>query len=191
MNNRAISAVAALVAACLIWAWAFGWFEAKQYHEDPAVAELEKERDAAFAKMDQLTEAQQREQGRALRQKASGLTPDQRMALFESSMPIIVPMFMKRFENEYDKYMAMSPEEQRKELDKRIDEMESRAASGNGGGGRGGPSNMDPKKVESFRKKMLDWTTPQQRAKFENGIQIMNARRNERGLPPMPRPGLF
>ena len=190
MNNRAISAVVALVAACLIWAWAFGWFEAKQYNEDPAVAELEKERDAAFAKMDQLTEAQQREQGRALRQKASGLTPDQRMALFESSMPIIVPMFMKRFENEYDKYMAMSPEEQRKELDKRIDEMESRAASGNGGG-RGGPSNMDPKKVESFRKKMLDWTTPQQRAKFENGIQIMNARRNERGLPPMPRPGLF
>jgi len=191
MNNRAISAVAALVAACLIWAWAFGWFEGKQYSADPAVAELEKERDAVFAKMPEMTEDQRREQGRALQQKASGLTPEQRMALFESSMPFLVPMFMKRFENEYDKYMAMSPQEQRKELDKRIDEMESRTASGNGGGGRGGPRDIDPKKVESIRKKMLDWTTPDQRAKFENGIQIMNDRRHQRGLPPMPRPGLF
>jgi hypothetical protein len=192
MDNQNIKRIAALLVACLIWAWAFGWFESGQakYSDDPAIAALEKERDVVFAKMPEMTEDQRREQGRALQQKASGLTADQRMALFESSMPILVPMFMNRFESEYDKYMEMSPEEQRKELDKRIDEMESRAASGNGGG-RGGPRNMDPKKAESIRKKLLDWTTPQQRAKFENGMQIMNNRRKERGLAPMPRPGFF
>jgi Spy/CpxP family protein refolding chaperone len=39
--------------------------------------------------------------------------------------------------------------------------------------------------MDEFRKKMLDYTTPEQRAKFENGIQIFNERRKERGLPPV------
>jgi hypothetical protein len=36
---------------------------------------------------------------------------------------------------------------------------------------------------------MLDYTTPEQRAKFENGIQMFNDRRKERGLPPVGPPG--
>ena len=72
--------------------------------------------------------------------------------------------------------------------------MESRggpaAGGGPGGAGGGGPPNMDPKKMDEFRKKMLDWTTPEQRAKFENGMQMFNERLKERGLEPRrPAPG--
>jgi Spy/CpxP family protein refolding chaperone len=48
---------------------------------------------------------------------------------------------------------------------------------------------MDPKRAEAMRKKMLDWTTPEQRAKFEHGMELMNERREQRGLPPMPARG--
>jgi hypothetical protein len=112
-------------------------------------------------------------------------------------MPIFVPMMARQFEKRYDEFMKLSPEEQRKELDKRIDEMKARGGAGGPGGGsgrRGGPRNIDPKKAEQFRKKMLDWTTPEQRAKFENGIGAMNDRLKERGmdpLPPGPGGGMF
>ena len=36
---------------------------------------------------------------------------------------------------------------------------------------------------------MLDWTTPDQRAKFENGIRLMNDRMQQRGFDPLPAPG--
>ena len=69
-----------------------------------------------------------------------GLTPDQRMAFMESSMAVFVPLMAKQFEKNYDEFMAKSPEEQRREMDKRIDEMEARGGQGGPGGpGRGGP----------------------------------------------------
>ena len=43
--------------------------------------------------------------------------------------------------------------------------------------------------MDEFRKKMLAWTTPEQRAKFENGIQMFNDRRKERGLDAVDMPG--
>jgi hypothetical protein len=98
----------------------------------------------------------------------------------------------KAFEAQYDKFMAMSPAERTKELDKRIDEMEAQRRNGGGQGGGppggGGPRNVDPKKMDEFRKKMNAWTTPEQRAKFENGIRMFNDRRKERGLEPI-KPG--
>jgi hypothetical protein len=36
---------------------------------------------------------------------------------------------------------------------------------------------------------MLAWTTPSQRAKWDNGIQIFTNRMKERGLTPPPMPG--
>lgn len=119
------------------------------------------------------------------------------MALWESSAPLIVPLMARRFEQRYDEFMKLSPEEQRQELDKRIDEMEQRMKAGAGSGRPGGEGRgdgnrppIDAKKAEEFRKKMLDWTTPEQRAKFENGMNLFNERRKERGLEPIkPRGG--
>jgi hypothetical protein len=117
-----------------------------------------------------------------------GLSHEQRMAFFESSMPIFVPMMAKRFEEEYDKFVQLSPTEQRKKLDERIDEMEKR---GNPGGPGGNRPPIDTKKMNEIAKKMLDWTTPDQRTKFENGMRLMNDRRAERGLSPLPPMGGF
>ena len=190
MNNRNVTAAVALVFACLVWAWAFGWFEGgRKYNDDPEVAKLEKLMEQTAPKMEQLSRDEQREQRRAFEKQMEGLTEEQRLAVFESSLPFWMPMAARRFEQEYDKFMALSAEEQRKELDKRIDQMEARGGPGNGGGGRGGPPNIDPKRADAIRKKMLDWTTPEQRAKFEHGIQLVNKRREQRGLPPMPGPG--
>lgn len=180
-DNRVVYGIAALT-VLIFAAWAWNWIDAGQYNDDPAVAELERLRDA------NVTEGQPpREFRDEMRSKMEGLTDEQRQAFFESSMPIFIPMMAKRFEQDYDKFMKMTPEEQKKEMDKRIDEMEARGGPPGGGpGGRGGPPQMDPKKMDEFRKKMLDWTTPEQRSKFENGMRIFNERRQERGLQPLP-----
>jgi Spy/CpxP family protein refolding chaperone len=177
-----ITAVVILVFAALAW----NWFDAGQYSDDPAVAELERLRDANVGK--ELSPEEEQAQRQDMGKLMSGLTPEQRMSFFESSMPIFIPMMAKRFEADYDKMMAMTPEEQKKEMDKRIDEMEARGGGppGGGPGGGGGRPQMDPKKMDEFRKKMLGWTTPEQRSKFENGMKMFNERRKERGLQPLP-----
>ena len=37
-----------------------------------------------------------------------------------------------------------------------------------------------------MKNKMIAYTTPQQRAKFEDGMRRFNERRKERGLEPLP-----
>jgi hypothetical protein len=182
-HNRKLYGITAL-AVLIFAAWAWNWFDAGQYSDDPAVAELERLRDANIGK--DLSRDEQRAQREDFGKRMSGLSEEQRMAFFESSMPIWIPMMSKRFEADYDRMMAMTPEEQRAEMDKRIDEMEARGGQGGGPGGGGGRPQMDPKKMDEFRKKMLDWTTPEQRSKFENGMKMFNERRKERGLQPMP-----
>ena len=183
MKKSEIFGIAAVAMLAILVAWFYGWFDGKNYSDDPQVAALDKERDANADKFMNMPEDQRRTAGEAFRKQMEGLTPDQRQAFIESSMAVFVPIMAKQFEKRYDEFMAMSPEEQRRELDKRIDEMEARG--GQGGPGRGGPPNMDPKKMDEFRKKMLDYTTPEQRAKFENGVNMFNERRKQRGLPPV------
>jgi hypothetical protein len=182
-DNRKLYGVTAL-AVLVFAAWAWNWFDAGQYSDDPAVAELERLRDANIGK--EMTLEEQRASRLEIGEKMRGLSPEQQQAFFESSMPIWVPMMAKQFEVRYDKLMAMTPEEQRKEMDKRINEMEARGGPPGGGPGGGGRPQMDPKKMDEFRKKMLDWTTPEQRSKFENGMKMFNERRKERGLQPLP-----
>jgi hypothetical protein len=178
-NQKVMYGITALV-VLVFAAWVWGWLDTGQYSDDPAVAELERIRDANIG-----SGQPPREMREEMRTKMEGLSEEQRMAFFESSMPIFVPMMAKRFEEEYDKFVELSPEEQRKKLDERIDQMEK-----NGGPGGNRPP-MDAKKMDEMRKKMLDWTTPDQRAKFENGLQMLNNRRDQRGLPPVPPMGGF
>jgi hypothetical protein len=127
----------------------------------------------------------------AVRARFEGVPEDQRMAVFEQLAPVFIPMMMTRFESEYDKFIAMSPEERNRELDKRIDQMRRGGQRPPGAGG-GGPRNIDPKKAQEFQKKMLAWTTPEQRAKWDNGIGMFNQRLKERGMEPVtPGGGMF
>jgi hypothetical protein len=151
--------------------------------EDPIVAEVKelaaqpqsKDNDNAMRDM--------------MRERMQGLSEEQRMAMFEKMAPIFIPLMAARFEQEYDKFMAMSEEERNKELDKRIAEMKRRGgtpAGGRGGGGRA--PNIDPK-LDEFRKKMLDWVTPDQRGKFQNGMKMFNDRLQSQGMQPVGPPG--
>jgi hypothetical protein len=186
MKKSEIFGIVAVAALAVLVAWFYGWFDGKEYSDDPQVAALEKLRDENAPKFAAMPEEQRRVEGQEFRKQMEGLTPEQRMAFFESSMAVFVPMMAAQFEKRYDEFMALSPEEQRREMDRRIDEMEKGGGQGGPGGpGRGGPPNMDPKKMDEFRKRMLDYTTPEQRAKFENGIELLNQRRKERGLEPV------
>ena len=116
MNRKWIEGGVALVLLLLVGAWWLGWF----HREDPLVAEVKelaaqpqsKDNDKAMRDM--------------MRERMQGLSEEQRMAMFEKMAPIFMPLMAARFEQEYDKFMAMSEEERNKELDKRIAEMTRR-----------------------------------------------------------------
>jgi hypothetical protein len=170
----------------LLLAWWLGWF----HREDEFVAEI---RELATAPQSDENRDAMRD---AMRERFQGVPEDQRMQVFEQLAPVFIPMMMARFETEYDKFMAMTPEERNRELDRRINEMAARDRPGGPGGGpggfggqRGARPNMDPKKMDEFRKKMLGWTTPEQRSKMQNGMQMFAERMRQRGMEPPPMPG--
>lgn len=173
---------------CLLalFGWRLGWFE----REAPEIAELRAiaERPAG------------EEQGKAVReviqQQMKSLPNDEaRQSYFESAAPVLIPMFAMQFETMYDDFMKKSPEEQRKILDERIDEMEKRrnrppVPNAQNAENRPGRPSMDPKRFDEFQKKLVAYTTPQQRAKFEDGMRRFNDRRVARGLEPVSPPGI-
>jgi hypothetical protein len=174
------------VAILLIMAaWALGWFGG----EDSQVAEIQRLAEAP------QTDDTRRQMGEVLRKQTEGMTNEQRMEHFMNTLgPIFIPMMAKRFEQEYDKFMAMSPEERNRELDKRIDEMQRRGnqrrrPGGPGGSGGGARPQIDPKRMAEMNQKMLDWVTPDQRAKFQNGMKMFGDRMKQRGLTPPQMPG--
>jgi hypothetical protein len=185
MDKRKFGGVGVLVALLLAVAWWLGWFGKA---EDPLIAQT---RQLVETPREQQT-TQQRDGVRdAWRDRFQGLSEEQRVAMFEQMAPIFVPLMVRQFETRYDEFMEMTPEQQRAELDKRIDEMQKRQASGQGGGPMGGGPRpqMEPAKAAEFQKKMLAWTTPEQRAKFQNGMMMFANRMKERGLNPPQMPG--
>ncbi|MEM9659097.1 MAG: hypothetical protein AAF961_12115, partial [Planctomycetota bacterium] len=144
---------------------------------------IEKVRDAKFAEPDRMSDEQLRDAGAALKKQAAGLSDQQKRDLWERSMPLFMPMMMKRAEQKMDQFLALSPEEQRREMDKKINERRSQGRSGppRPGAGDGKPE-ISAAKADEFRKKMNDWTTPEQRAKFEAVMSMYEKRKRERGL---------
>jgi hypothetical protein len=174
----------------LCTAWAMGWFSGDGYSEDPVVAEAEALRDQVLSQ----DEASRKENRSQIRQAMEGMNEEQRSSFMERSMPMFVRMGAAQMENRFDEFLTKSPEEQRKEIDKKIDEQLARAkerAKNGEAGNRRGPPNMSPGKMDEFRKKMQDWTTPEQRAKFETVMGMYNDRREQRGLEPIKGPGGF
>jgi hypothetical protein len=189
MNRNVVAGLVVMLLLIPAVAWAWGWFDSES--EPEVVAQLRS--------LDEQPPSEENDQSMrdAFRKQFEGVPEEKRMQVFEQLAPVIIPMMMARFETEYDKFMAMSPEEQRRELDRRINEMQNRGQRGMGGPGGGagasgrggGRPNVDPKQIQAFQKKMLAWTTPEQRAKFDNGIQMFRSRMEERGLTPPPMQG--
>ena len=178
---------------------------------DPQLAELQEMREKLDAKGEEkLPKAERRQLFREMRDKFEKLPPELQKQAFDAGRP----QFQQFMEQRLDDFFALKPEQQKAELDKRIDEMEkrdkrrqerqaARKTAGNGatatqsasarpGGDRGdrsgwggwGGRNMTDKQRQQMRKEMLNSTTPQMRAKFTEFRRMMDDRRKERGLPP-------
>jgi len=165
-------------------AWGLGWFTDGKYSGDPVVAELQKLRDERFAGQAQMSETDQQVVRTDFRERMQGLSDEQRQAFFESS----APFFMKMMEQQIDRFLAMPPEEQRKQMDQRLDEMQARGG-GPPGGGPGG--DRSPAQFDQMRKRMLDASSPQQRAKIERAMEVFQQRAKERGMNPGQGGGFF
>ena len=181
MNKRktVIGVVTLLIAVGA--GWALGFFD----QIDPEVAELQQLRDEAFQRRDQLTEEERRAQFRAVRERVDGLSEDQRRAFHEGGRERFQQMMLQRM----DEFYEMSPEEQAEKLDENIDRMEERRANRDqaGGGGRPdrGRGDMTAAQRDQRSKERLDRSTPEMRAKMDQFRDMMNERREQRGLEPI------
>jgi hypothetical protein len=176
----------------LFTAWLFGWFSG-----DPALAEVQQ----LQAKMadPNLKDADRQALMRQMRDKMQALSADARRAAFENGQQ----MFEKRELEHIKQILAMSPADRNKALDADIDRMEKMraqrdAASANGAQagangqngpgaqrGRGPRGNMtDDQRVDRLRNR-LDRSTPEMRASRNAYMQLVNTRRQQRGMPPI------
>lgn len=173
MNKKWFVGAAVAVVLSLITAWALGMFQG-----DPQMAELEQLRDEVLS-------GPQPDRGKVKEQfaaKMKGMSDEQKKEFFKASMPMFVKMGAMHMEKRFDDFLALSPEDQRRQLDEKIDEELTRKKQN--AGERQGPQRppVSPDQANEFMKKMHDWTTPQQRAKFQAVMGMYNARRVERGL---------
>jgi hypothetical protein len=133
---------------------------------------------------------QRRQKWQEFRKEEEKLSPGQRKSLWEE--------MRQRRKKDVEHYFTLTKAEKTRWLDEQIDRREARrrewqAAGGNGaggggpgggqGGGPGGGANVSPEEREKRRKQMLDSTTPEERAQFDQLRKDLAARRSQRGLP--------
>lgn len=185
------TAIGAVMLALVVGAgWALGFFDST----DPQVAELEELREETFGRMDQMSDEERRSQFQEFRQRVEGLSEDQRRQFFESSRE----GFQQAMAQRMNQFFEMTPAEQSKRLDELIDRTEERRANrgqaggggtgwgrGGGGRGRGGRGDVTGAQRDQRSKERLDRSTPEMRAKMDRFRDMMNERREQRGLEPI------
>lgn len=187
--------LAALVAVVALGGLAWALMPAGS---DPQVARVAELQEKLFSENSQVPREGRRKAFEEFRTEMEKLTPEQRDQLMRDHPP----QFARQMEKNIVAFFDLSDNERKAALDKQIDDMEKRRrewekrrgerGSGRGGGpGAGGPPrgfggrNMDPAKQNEMRKRMLDNTSPQQRAMFGEYFRQLQDRRRERGLPEM------
>jgi hypothetical protein len=175
---------------------------------DPDVVRVQQMQERLFDMNAKMSDDDRMKGFRELGEASRNLTDEQRMQVMREN-----PM-AKRMRQSVVDYFNLPEKDRVALLDKHIDEMEKmrkdfakrmkdRQAKGGGGpggfGGRGGgppgggpggprgPGGPGGDRNE-MRKKMLDNTSPQERAMFSEYFQQMSDRRKERGLPPLGGP---
>jgi hypothetical protein len=159
---------------------------------DPQMVRVQQLQEKMFdAKM---TDEQRRAMSGEMRQEVDKLTDDQRMQLMREHP------FAKRMQQTVVAYFDLPEKERKAALDKDIDrfesfrkDMEKRRGSGDRPpgppGGFGNRGNIDAGQRDQFQKKILDNSSPTERAMFGEYFKDMQNRRKERGLPPIGGPG--
>ena len=143
--------------------------------EDSQVAEAKQMRDEIFQEIDTTNHGELRAQFESLREKTRDFTQNQRRAFGRSMRQFMM--------NKVDNLLALPPEQQTQELDKWIDRMEEMRKNREPRGDRG--ANMTQAERDQRRKQRLDRSTPQMRAKMDRMKDLINQRREQRGLDPI------
>jgi hypothetical protein len=183
-RTKLIAAGVGLAASIALAAWLLGFFENDDnLSADPEVAELQREI-GEFRNQEERPEPTD-DMRNAFRQRMEQLTPQQREEFFLSMMQTFAPMMEKRLSD----FFALTEDEQRAQIDREIDAMQSMGRQGAGGrapfgGGRPG-GNVDPQRMQSMMKRMNAHTSPEMRAMMDTRMRMMNNRLAERGLEPM------
>jgi hypothetical protein len=162
---------------------------------DPQLVKVQQLQQKLFDPDGKMPDADRRKAFGEFGREAEKLTPEQLAKLMRDSP------FAKRMQQTVVSYFDL-PEDQRvAALDKQIDEMEKfrkdmeKRRGERGGRPEGGPPggfrNRGNMNESDMRKRMLDNTSPQERAMFGEYMQQMQARRKQRGLPTMGGPGGF
>lgn len=171
---------------------------------DPDVVRVQQMQERLFDPNTKMSDDERFKGFRELGEASRSLTDEQRMQVMREN-----PM-AKRMRQSVVDYFNLPEKERVALLDKHIDEMEKmrkdfekrmkeRQAQGGGPGGPGGRGPGGPGGPprgpggpggdrNAMRKKMLDNTSPQERAMFSEYFEQMQQRRQERGLPPMGGP---
>ena len=176
-KKQAILVSVAIVLTLAGAGWAFGLFGSPV---DPAVAELERQRDQVFSE-DATDEDRQ-----AFRDQVRSLTDDQRRQLFERGRPDIQERISARMNELY----ALPPEEFQREVMQRVDDLVAARAErdSDGEGPRGGfgpPAGMTDAQRDQRRKERLDFVDSETRAQFSEFRRAIDAELEARGEPPM------
>lgn len=158
---------------------------------DPQLVKVQQMQEKLFNPDAKLNDQQRREAFGEMRQEAEKLSEEQRMTLMREN-----PM-VKRMQQTMVSYFDLPEKDRKAALDKDIDrmekfrkDMEKRRASGDRPpGGFGNRGNMDAGQRDQMRKRMLDNTSPTERAMAGEYFKDLEDRRKERGLPPMGGPG--
>jgi len=189
-----------LSALLLLLLLGYGTFRAVR--PDPNLKKVKQLREDFAAHAKEWTPGQRQEKGKQMRDALARLSPGQRDALAAEGR--------QRFQQDLERYAKMSAADRTRYLDERIDQSERMRqqfgrqnpagtgprpsgggpgsgtfAAGPGGSGRpGGRPSASPEERERRRKERLDQTTPEFRALMDRFRKDMNARRQQRGLPP-------
>ena len=160
---------------------------------DPQLVKVQQLQEKLFDPDAKIPEADRRKAFGEFRQEVEKLTPDQRDSLRRDNP------FAKQMQQTVVSFFDLPEEKRVAALDKEIDrfekfrkDMEKRRGQGGGPpGGFGNRGNMSEADRNAMRKKMLDNTSPQERAMFGEYMQQMQDRRKQRGLPTFGGPGGF
>jgi hypothetical protein len=182
MRKRIIISTIVLIVTGVGAAWVFGWFRG-----DQIPAEIH-QMQAKLADPN-LKDADRQSMMQQMRSKMESLSPDARRAVWDGNRE----MFEKRMSSHVGQLLAMSLADRNKALDADIDRMEkARAQMQNAQSSqqKGPPrqartTNLsDDQRVDRLRNR-LDRSTPEMRATRTAYMQMINDRRQQRGLPPM------
>jgi len=182
MNKKRIAIVISALLLVVGVGWAAGFLG-----EDPQIAELKRLRDDGLQRAQGMSDEERRAQHEQFRAKVHELSDAQRQQFFESSRGQFQQFAVQRMND----FFAKSPEEQRESLDKMIDRMEEHRKEwearprGDGAKRGGNRGSQTPQAHDQRRKQGLDRSTPEMRSMRDAFHDLINKRRQERGLEPI------